>query len=174
MPVARNQGPPVADPKKIKDAHKGGKVSSEKGRSKQSMAVDAKLFKISKKKVQDAKSFTSQDKAKWKSILKKRQEKKYPFLDSSVASMLDELLKSKVIEPPEMKRPEESDKCFKYSRNGQVKTVVADSKPFSSVESYYVDTKFYLSDTENEEVKCHSPRKPADGERKSHTPEKFD
>ncbi|OMO73442.1 Peptidase M48, partial [Corchorus capsularis] len=94
----------------IKDAHKGGKVSSEKGGSKQSMAVDAKPLKISKKKAQDAKSFTTQDKAKGKSTLKERQEKKYPFPDSDVASMLDELLKSKVIELPEMKRPEESDK----------------------------------------------------------------
>ncbi|OMO52499.1 hypothetical protein COLO4_37140 [Corchorus olitorius] len=74
------------------------------------MAVDAKPLKISKKKAQDAKSFTNQDKAKGKSTLKERQEKKYPFPDSDVASMLDELLKSKVIELPEMKRPEESGK----------------------------------------------------------------
>ncbi|OMO94041.1 hypothetical protein COLO4_16538 [Corchorus olitorius] len=74
------------------------------------MAVDAKPLKISKKKAQDAKSFTNQDKAKGKSTLKERQEKKYPFPDSDVASMLDELLKSKVIELLEMKRPEESGK----------------------------------------------------------------
>ncbi|OMO93971.1 C2 calcium-dependent membrane targeting [Corchorus capsularis] len=110
MSVAGNQGPLIAEPKKIKDAHKGGKVSSEKGGSKQSIAVDAKPLKISKKKAQDAKSFTTQDMAKGKSTLKERQEKKYPFPDSDVASMLDELLKSKVIELPEMKRPEESDK----------------------------------------------------------------
>ncbi|OMP12238.1 hypothetical protein CCACVL1_00068, partial [Corchorus capsularis] len=111
MSVAGNQGPLVAEPKKIKDAHKGGKVSSEKAGSKQSMAVDAKPLKISKRKAQDAKSFTTQDKAKGKSTLKERQEKKYPFPDSDVASMLDELLKSKVIELPKMKRPEESDKA---------------------------------------------------------------
>ncbi|OMO67811.1 hypothetical protein COLO4_29986 [Corchorus olitorius] len=74
------------------------------------MAVDAKPLKISKKKAQDAKSFTNQDKSKGKSTLKERQEKKYPFPDSDVASMLDELLKSKVIELPEMKRLEESGK----------------------------------------------------------------
>ncbi|OMO68077.1 hypothetical protein CCACVL1_20095 [Corchorus capsularis] len=74
------------------------------------MALDAKPLKISKKKAQDAKSFISQDKTKGKSTLKERQEKKYPFPDSDVASMLDELLKSKVIELPEMKRPEESGK----------------------------------------------------------------
>ncbi|OMO57680.1 hypothetical protein CCACVL1_25700 [Corchorus capsularis] len=80
------------------------------------MAVDAKPLKISKKKAQDAKSFTSQDKAKRKSTLKERQEKKYPFPDSDVASMLDELLKSKVIELPEMKRPDESDKVLKAQK----------------------------------------------------------
>ncbi|OMO94186.1 hypothetical protein CCACVL1_06118 [Corchorus capsularis] len=94
----------------IKDTQKGGKVSSEKGGSKQSMVVDAKPLKISKKKAQDAKSFTSQDKTKGKSTLKEREEKKYPFPNSDVASILDKLLKSKVIELLEMKRPEESDK----------------------------------------------------------------
>ncbi|OMP04852.1 hypothetical protein COLO4_09244 [Corchorus olitorius] len=86
------------------------------------MAVDAKPLKISKKKAQDAKSFTNQDKAKGKSTLKERQEKKYPFPDSDVASMLDELLKSKVIELPEMKRPEESgkDKIMELHNEGLI------------------------------------------------------
>ncbi|OMP08353.1 hypothetical protein COLO4_06558 [Corchorus olitorius] len=56
--VAGNQRPPVAEPKRIKDAHKGGKVS-EDGGSKQSMAVDAKPLKVSNKKAQDVKSSTS-------------------------------------------------------------------------------------------------------------------
>ncbi|OMO98935.1 hypothetical protein COLO4_13591 [Corchorus olitorius] len=77
---------------------------------KDQVEMDAKPLKISKKKAQDAKSFTNQDKAKGKFTLKERREKKYPFPDSDVASMLDELLKSKVIELPEMKRLEESGK----------------------------------------------------------------
>ena len=38
----------------------------------------------------------------------KRQEKQYPFLESDVSPMFDELLKLKLIELPEMKRPEEA------------------------------------------------------------------
>ncbi|KAL2461235.1 Retrotrans gag domain-containing protein [Abeliophyllum distichum] len=33
--------------------------------------------------------------------------------------------------------------CFKYSRDGQVKYVVAESKPFLKEESYFADAKFY-------------------------------
>ena len=33
---------------------------------------------------------------------------------------------------------------FKYYKNGQVKTIVANSKPFTMEEAHYVDAKFYL------------------------------
>ncbi|KAL2505267.1 Uncharacterized protein Adt_20888 [Abeliophyllum distichum] len=36
--------------------------------------------------------------------------------------------------------------CFKYSRDGDVKSVVAESKPFLKEESYFVDAKFYSED----------------------------
>lgn len=36
--------------------------------------------------------------------------------------------------------------CFKYSREGVVKTVVGDDKPFTEVESYFADAKYYLED----------------------------
>ena len=36
--------------------------------------------------------------------------------------------------------------CFKYCRNGEVKTVVADAKPFTMAEAHYADAKFYLKD----------------------------
>ena len=37
------------------------------------------------------------------------QEKQYPFPDSDISEMLDHLLELKLIELPEMKRPEEAD-----------------------------------------------------------------
>ncbi|KAL2470473.1 Uncharacterized protein Adt_38609 [Abeliophyllum distichum] len=36
--------------------------------------------------------------------------------------------------------------CFKYSRDGEVKSVVAESKPFLKEESYFADAKFYSED----------------------------
>jgi len=38
------------------------------------------------------------------------QGKKYPFLDSDVAEIFDELLELKLIDLPEMKRPDEAEK----------------------------------------------------------------
>jgi len=45
-----------------------------------------------------------------KSILREMQEKEYPFLDSDVSDIFDELLQLKLIELPEMKRPDEAGK----------------------------------------------------------------
>ena len=42
--------------------------------------------------------------------------------------------------------------CFKYCRNGEVKTVVADAKPFTMTETHYADTNFYLKDAPIEEA----------------------
>ena len=36
--------------------------------------------------------------------------------------------------------------CFKYCRNGQVKTVIIDTKPFTMAKAHYDDTIFYLKD----------------------------
>ncbi|KAH0642361.1 hypothetical protein KY290_033954 [Solanum tuberosum] len=46
-----------------------------------------------------------------KSILREMQEKEYPFLDSDVSDIFDELLELKFIELPEMKRPDEAGKA---------------------------------------------------------------
>ena len=35
--------------------------------------------------------------------------------------------------------------CFKYCRNGVVKKVAADNKPFTEAESHFADAKFYLA-----------------------------
>ena len=42
--------------------------------------------------------------------------------------------------------------CFKYYRNGEVETVVADAKPFTMAEAYYADAKFYLKDAPVEDA----------------------
>ncbi|KAL0367221.1 UNVERIFIED_CONTAM: hypothetical protein Sradi_3612200 [Sesamum radiatum] len=34
--------------------------------------------------------------------------------------------------------------CFKYSRDGVVKKVLADDKPFTEAESHFADAKYYL------------------------------
>ena len=42
--------------------------------------------------------------------------------------------------------------CFKYCKNGEVKTVVADAKPFTMAEAHYADAKFYLKDAPVEDA----------------------
>ncbi|KAL0373896.1 UNVERIFIED_CONTAM: hypothetical protein Sradi_3305300 [Sesamum radiatum] len=37
--------------------------------------------------------------------------------------------------------------CFKYSRDGVVKKVLADDKPFTEAESHFIDAKYYLGST---------------------------
>ena len=76
--------------------------------------MDTKPLKIFSdgKKSQPTTTFSSsaQDKTKWKVSLKERQEKKYHFLDSDVSSMLDELLKSKLIQLLKSKSPKEANR----------------------------------------------------------------
>ena len=69
------------------------------------MIVNTKSLKISSKskKSQETKPAFSQEKSKIKPTLKERQEKKYPFPDADVSSILDDLLKNKLIQLPEMK-----------------------------------------------------------------------
>ncbi|KAL0448160.1 UNVERIFIED_CONTAM: hypothetical protein Slati_1943900 [Sesamum latifolium] len=40
--------------------------------------------------------------------------------------------------------------CFKYCRNGIVKKVLGDSKPFTEAESYFVDAKYYIEGAKKE------------------------
>ncbi|KAM1878431.1 hypothetical protein ACFX14_040419 [Malus domestica] len=58
---------------------------------------------------------------RYKSTLRELEQKAYPFLDSDMDAMLDDLLEKKVIELPECKRPEEMNrindpKYCKYHR----------------------------------------------------------
>ena len=42
--------------------------------------------------------------------------------------------------------------CFKYCRNGEVKTVMAEAKPFTVAEAHYADAKFYLKNASVEDA----------------------
>ncbi|XP_019184273.1 PREDICTED: uncharacterized protein LOC109179164 [Ipomoea nil] len=53
-------------------------------------------------------SFSRPSRGGRRPTIEERQEKTYPFMDSDVCPMFDELLKLRLIELPEMKRPEEA------------------------------------------------------------------
>ncbi|KAL0444769.1 UNVERIFIED_CONTAM: hypothetical protein Slati_2199600 [Sesamum latifolium] len=49
--------------------------------------------------------------------------------------------------------------CFKYCRNGTVRNVLGDSKPFTEAESHFVNAKYYIEDaTKGKEILL--PEKP--------------
>lgn len=54
--------------------------------------------------------------------------------------------------------------CFKYSRDGMVKKVCADDKPFTEAEAYIADAKYYIR--KNDE----SPKVPPSTEKKVQNP----
>lgn len=56
------------------------------------MTITTKPVKISKKNKEESKANTSQDKGKAKMSLNELEAKVYPFSDSDILGMLDELL----------------------------------------------------------------------------------
>ncbi|KAH7860330.1 hypothetical protein Vadar_012188 [Vaccinium darrowii] len=76
------------------------------------MAGNVEPFKIfTKPKGKQVEKFAPlQVKERKRLTLKEMQEKVYPFPNSEVLSMLDKLLDLKLIELPEIKRPEEANK----------------------------------------------------------------
>ncbi|KAH7847700.1 hypothetical protein Vadar_029231 [Vaccinium darrowii] len=93
-------------PSDKRDVKKGDKFS--KGTTKDSMMVTTAPVKITAKdkKREVKKEFRPVEKDK-RLTLKELQAKKYPFPDSDVPGMLEDLLEKKVIQLPECKRPEE-------------------------------------------------------------------
>ncbi|KAH7840428.1 hypothetical protein Vadar_016753 [Vaccinium darrowii] len=87
-------------------------TNGRRGEKKESMAANVEPFKIStKSKGRQVEKFAPpQMKERKRLTLKEMQEKVYPFPDSEVSSMFDQLLDLKLIELPEMKRPEEANK----------------------------------------------------------------
>ncbi|KAH0706244.1 hypothetical protein KY285_010749 [Solanum tuberosum] len=102
--------PFAADLTKEKKEFKKGMTS--KIQTKESMAVKATSVKVttkSKLKEEEAPSQYPREERR-RPTLKELEAKVYPFPDSDVPMILDELLAKKVIDLPESKRPEEINK----------------------------------------------------------------
>ena len=99
-------------------------VKSSKSSTKESMSVTtSKLFRISRKQGAEEKPRPStRDAGKKRPTLKELQEKKYPFLNSDLLGILDDLLEKGIIELPPSKHLEEAGKTNdpKYCRYHRV------------------------------------------------------
>ena len=113
LSIASNsrQGPPVQEPyngRERQDTRKGGKFPP-KPENKQSLIVTTTPLKVPVKPKIKEQTYALTQERRRRPTLQEMQEKKYPFPDSDISNMLDHLLELKLIERPEMKRPEESD-----------------------------------------------------------------
>ncbi|KAL0358191.1 UNVERIFIED_CONTAM: hypothetical protein Scaly_1504800 [Sesamum calycinum] len=118
------EGPPVQELRRNKEKQevkKGGKPFS-KAPSKESMAVNVAPFKL-KSAAKDnvaPRNNVPYERPQRKLTLKEMQAREYPFLDSDVPGIFDDLLEANLIDLPE-KRPEEAEqkddpKYCKYHR----------------------------------------------------------
>ncbi|KAH7845085.1 hypothetical protein Vadar_010833 [Vaccinium darrowii] len=117
--VKGKQGLSIQDSRKAQDSRttvkievrKWGKFASKPDK-KESMIVNTVPFKISTKSKgkQEVKPDPRQMKEKKRLTLKEMQEQVYPFPDSEVSLIFDQLIGLKLIDLPEMKRPEEANK----------------------------------------------------------------
>ncbi|XP_012849590.1 PREDICTED: uncharacterized protein LOC105969382 [Erythranthe guttata] len=106
------EGPPVQEPRQSKekqDFRKVGRVFS-KTSSKESLAVNATPIKFQGKVNGNNEEKQDFSQERRRLTLKEMQAREYPFLDTDVAGIFDDLLSLKLIELPEMKRPEEANK----------------------------------------------------------------
>ena len=97
---------PIAEHRKErKDVKKGDK--SSKPMIKESMAITAEFVRIfTKEKKEERMKGPSQERERRRLTLKEMEEKTYPFLDSDVLGMLEDLLEKEIIKLSECKRPE--------------------------------------------------------------------
>ncbi|KAL0368018.1 UNVERIFIED_CONTAM: hypothetical protein Scaly_1020700 [Sesamum calycinum] len=108
------EGPPVQELRRNKEKQevkKGGKPFS-KAPSKESMAVNVAPFKL-KSTAKDNVALRNNvpyERPQRKLTLKERQAREYPFLDSDVPGIFDDLLEANLIDLPEMKRPKEAER----------------------------------------------------------------
>ncbi|KAK4383000.1 hypothetical protein Sango_2819600 [Sesamum angolense] len=113
MTASGVEGPPIQELRKTKEKQevkKGGKPFS-KAPNKESMAVNVALFKL-KSTAKDnivPKNNVPYERPQRKLTLKEMQAREYPFLDSDVFGIFDDLLEANPINLPEMKRPEEAE-----------------------------------------------------------------
>ncbi|KAL0449367.1 UNVERIFIED_CONTAM: hypothetical protein Slati_1493100 [Sesamum latifolium] len=119
------EGPLLQELRRTKEKQeikKGGKPFS-KTPSKESMAVNVAPFKL-KGIANDSiapNNNVPYEKPQRNLTLKEMQARQYPFLDSDVSGIFDDLLEANLIDLPEIKRPEEAEwkddpKYYKYHR----------------------------------------------------------
>ncbi|KAL0462831.1 UNVERIFIED_CONTAM: hypothetical protein Slati_0170700 [Sesamum latifolium] len=115
------EGPPIQELRKTKEKQevkKGGKPIS-KAPSNISMIVNVALFKL-KSTAKDnvsPKNNVPYEKLQRKLTLKEIQARQYPFLDSDVSGIFDDLLEANLIDLPEMKRPEKAERMIQNIAN---------------------------------------------------------
>ncbi|KAK4400579.1 hypothetical protein Sango_1164000 [Sesamum angolense] len=119
------EGPPVQELRKNKEKQgmKKGGMPFSKAPSKASMAVSVVPFKL-KSTMKDniaPRNNVPYERPQRKLTLKEMQAREYPFLDSDVPGIFDDLLEANLIDLPKMKRPEEAErkndpKYCKYHR----------------------------------------------------------
>ncbi|KAL0337752.1 UNVERIFIED_CONTAM: hypothetical protein Scaly_2050300 [Sesamum calycinum] len=107
------EGPPVQELRRNKEKQevkKGGKPFL-KAPSKKSMAMNIAPFKLKSAKDNVApRNDVPYERPQRKLTLKEMQAREYPFLDSDVPEIFDDLLEANFIDLPEMKRPEEAER----------------------------------------------------------------
>ncbi|KAH0734304.1 hypothetical protein KY285_010011 [Solanum tuberosum] len=112
MSSVETETPPVHELRKVKERQEFKKVGKylPKIENKESMNVNASHVKFTTKvgNTQSAKANSFEGRTNQKLTLKEMQQKDYPFLDSDVSAIFDELLEMKLFELPEMKRPDEA------------------------------------------------------------------
>ncbi|KAL0458334.1 UNVERIFIED_CONTAM: hypothetical protein Slati_0460600 [Sesamum latifolium] len=105
------EGPPIQESRKFKkkqEAKKGDR-SFSKPPVKEAMAVNTTPFKLRGNLNDTSGENKDAPQERWsrKLTLKEMQTQQYPFLDSDVSGIFDDLLNANLIELPEMKWPEE-------------------------------------------------------------------
>ncbi|KAL0352212.1 UNVERIFIED_CONTAM: hypothetical protein Scaly_1609900 [Sesamum calycinum] len=117
------EGPPVQELRRNKEKQevkKGGKPFS-KAQSKESMAMNVLPFKLQSTANDNVapRNNVPYERPQRKLTMKEMQVREYPFLDSDVPRIFDDLLEANLIDLPEMNRPEEFEqkddlKYYKY------------------------------------------------------------
>ncbi|KAG5586116.1 hypothetical protein H5410_046550 [Solanum commersonii] len=117
-----------ADLRKEKKEFKKGMTS--KIQTKESMAVKATFVKVTaKKKLKEEEALSQYLKEeRQRPTLKELEAKVYPFPDSDVPIILDELLAKKVIDLPKSKRPEEINKVGDTNTASSIASLVTRQK----------------------------------------------
>ncbi|KAL0329230.1 UNVERIFIED_CONTAM: hypothetical protein Sradi_4909700 [Sesamum radiatum] len=107
------EGPPIQELRRTKEKQevkKEGKPFS-KSPSKESMTVNVPLFKLKSTATDNVapRNNVPYKRSQRKLTMKEMQAREYPFLDSDVPRIFDDLLQASLIDLPEMKRPKEAE-----------------------------------------------------------------